>query len=95
MDISFITDTWSVDDDLAQRAKCVRKQPAFVCQEYIHPPHLIAGVKYDLRLYVLITHSQPALTVWLFDEGLVRFCSRPYVRQKLPQKKKTKMKSND
>jgi len=47
-----------------------------VC-EYISRPHLLNGYKYDLRLYVLITSYEP-LTLYLFNDGLVRFATQPY-----------------
>jgi tubulin polyglutamylase TTLL4 len=47
-----------------------------VC-EYIARPHLLNGFKYDLRLYVFITSYEP-LTIYLYQEGLVRFATEPY-----------------
>ena len=44
---------------------------------YISNPHLINGKKYDLRLYVLITGYCP-LKIYLFEDGLTRFCSEDY-----------------
>lgn len=47
-------------------------------QEYIKNPHLIAGYKYDLRLYVLVRSFNP-LVAYIYDDGLVRFCSKTHV----------------
>ena len=44
---------------------------------YISNPHLINNKKYDLRLYVVITSFTP-LKVYLYDEGLIRFCCEDY-----------------
>lgn len=44
---------------------------------YICNPHLINGKKYDLRLYLLITGYCP-LKIYLFNNGLARFCSEEY-----------------
>ena len=45
--------------------------------KYISNPHLINNLKYDLRLYLLITGYTP-LKIYLFDEGLTRFASEEY-----------------
>ena len=44
---------------------------------YISNPHLINNKKYDLRLYLLITGYNP-LKIYLYDNGLIRFCSEEY-----------------
>lgn len=46
-------------------------------QRYIHPPHCIDGLKYDLRLYVLLTSVNP-LRAYVHSQGLVRFATAPY-----------------
>ena len=37
-------------------------------------PHLINDLKYDLRVYIVITSYNP-LRIYIFDEGLVRFAT--------------------
>ena len=46
-------------------------------QEYIPNPYLIDGLKFDLRLYVLLAGIDP-LRIFLYDDGLARFATTPY-----------------
>ena len=46
-------------------------------EKYIYNPHLINKKKYDLRLYLLVTGFNP-LKIYLYENGLVRFCSENY-----------------
>lgn len=48
-----------------------------IISHYVSNPHLINGKKYDLRTYLLITGYCP-IKIYLFDNGLVRFCSEKY-----------------
>ncbi|XP_049639693.1 tubulin polyglutamylase TTLL13 [Suncus etruscus] len=48
-----------------------------ICQQYIAKPFLINGLKFDMRIYVLITSCDP-LRVFMYEEGLARFATMPY-----------------
>ena len=48
-----------------------------ILEKYIYNPHLIKKRKYDMRIYVLVTGFRP-LKIYIYDNGLVRFCSEKY-----------------
>ncbi|KFH11009.1 Tubulin-tyrosine ligase family protein [Toxoplasma gondii VAND] len=48
-----------------------------VAQRYLHKPFLIDGLKFDLRIYVLLAGCNP-LRLFVHQDGLVRFATSPY-----------------
>ena len=51
--------------------------PGFVVQRYLERPLLMDGLKFDLRLYVLLLGTE-GFPAFLSKEGLARFCTEPY-----------------
>ena len=44
---------------------------------YLDDPYLIDGLKFDLRIYVLIFGVHP-LRIYIYNDGLARFATTPY-----------------
>lgn len=63
----FLTRTWEDIDP----------HDHLVAQKYIDPPYLIDGLKFDLRIYVLLYGINP-LRIYLYEEGLARFATKQY-----------------
>lgn len=48
-----------------------------VIQRYLDKPLLLDGIKFDLRVYVVVTGFNP-IQAYIYDEGLARFCTAAY-----------------
>jgi len=48
-----------------------------VAQDYIPNPYLIDKLKFDLRIYVLLSGIAP-MKLYVFEDGLARFATTPY-----------------
>ena len=44
----------------------------------MHKPFLIDGLKFDLRIYVLLAGCEP-MRIFMYKDGLVRFATEKYI----------------
>nr|XP_020460368.1 tubulin polyglutamylase TTLL6 isoform X2 [Monopterus albus] len=62
---------------ITKSSKDIQPGEHMICQVYISKPLIIDGYKFDLRIYVLVTSCDP-LSIFMFQEGLARFCTTKY-----------------
>ncbi|OMJ78088.1 hypothetical protein SteCoe_22198 [Stentor coeruleus] len=62
---------------LIKRLEDINISERYVVQEYLSEPCLIEGLKFDLRIYVLVTGCNP-LRVFLHEDGLTRLATEVY-----------------
>ncbi|XP_035868225.1 tubulin polyglutamylase TTLL13P-like isoform X2 [Phyllostomus discolor] len=63
---------------LTRNPRDIKPGEHMICQQYISKPFLIDGFKFDMRVYVLLTSCDP-LRIFMYEEGLARFATMPYV----------------
>lgn len=56
---------------LTKNLKEVKTNERMICQVYLNKPLLIDGFKFDLRVYALVTSTDP-LRIFVYNEGLAR-----------------------
>jgi len=62
---------------LTDNIKNISTTDKYVAQRYLSKPYLLDGLKFDLRIYVLLTSCNP-LQIYLFEDGLARFATETY-----------------
>lgn len=64
---------------LTRKIENIDPMSRYVVQEYLSKPFLIDNLKFDLRVYVLITGSDP-LRIFIHEDGLTRFATQEYCK---------------
>lgn len=63
---------------LTRNYEQINPSDRYVVQRYLHKPLLLDGLKFDLRVYVLLAGCEP-LRIFVHEEGLARFATETYV----------------
>ena len=56
----------------------IRPDNNYIVQKYVKRPALLYGHKYDFRIYVLITSVISPMSIFIYNDGLVRLASEKY-----------------
>eukprot|EP00392_Amoebophrya_sp_AT5.2_P010049 g10080.t1 len=65
----------------ADATRNLQNERRFLLQRYVTAPSTLeCDIKWDARVYVVITSTRPQLQAYLFDEGFARLCTLPYQR---------------
>lgn len=67
---------------ITKKVEEINPEEKHVVQEYLSKPYLIEGLKFDLRIYVLVTSCDP-LRVFVHEDGLTRFATEEYEKPNL------------
>lgn len=59
---------------IIEKAKSFKK---VVVSDYISNPLLLNSLKFDLRIYAVVTSVNP-MKIYIYEEGLTRFATEPY-----------------
>ena len=62
----------------------IQKNQSAIVSHYISNPLTIDGLKFDLRIYVVVTSINP-LRIYMYEEGLVRFATEVHSSPSLNQ----------
>ena len=62
---------------MTRRFDDVNPNEHYVAQRYVAKPYLIDGLKFDLRIYVLVAGSDP-LRIFIHEDGLCRLATEEY-----------------
>ena len=73
--------TGSLGDGIYMFENLEKTPDVYLISKYISNPHLIHKLKYDFRIYVLVTGLSP-LKLYLYREGMVRFATEEYTLDK-------------
>ena len=60
---------------IISKKSAVSQNKNYLIMDYIKNPHLLNGIKYDLRVYVLVSSANP-LKIYIYKEGLTRFATQ-------------------
>nr|KAF7439384.1 hypothetical protein H0235_001775 [Vespula pensylvanica] len=66
-----------LDQVIAKVNPSTKADARYVVQKYIERPLLVYNTKFDIRQWFIVTCAQP-LTVWMFKESYLRFCSQKF-----------------